>query len=155
MRSILRHTLCFSLAVGLVSGCGAAEHAAKSPGGGAPEPEPTTVEEAQAQLERARRELEGPLEKTAPTSTSAVTPSASAPPPPAADTSAAGGAPFRTPTASEDSCATPCRAMASMRRAVAAICRLAGDADARCTDAKSVLERNEARVAQCSCPKNP
>jgi hypothetical protein len=41
--------------------------------------------------------------------------------------------------------------MSSMRRAVEAICRMAGDADARCTDARKTLKDSEAKVAGCGC----
>ncbi|WP_394825228.1 hypothetical protein [Pendulispora albinea] len=51
-----------------------------------------------------------------------------------------------------DPCSTPCRALTSMRRAVEAICRLAGNADARCTDAQKTLAASEQRVASCRCP---
>jgi hypothetical protein len=38
-----------------------------------------------------------------------------------------------------------------MRRAVAALCRMAGEADARCEDAKHTLSESEQRVAACGC----
>jgi hypothetical protein len=48
-------------------------------------------------------------------------------------------------------CDTSCRAIASMRRAVAILCHLAGDLDARCTDARRILAESEQRVAACAC----
>lgn len=38
-----------------------------------------------------------------------------------------------------------------MERAVAAVCRLAGEADAKCTNAKKVLDENMVRVKACAC----
>jgi hypothetical protein len=38
-----------------------------------------------------------------------------------------------------------------MRRSVEALCRLAGDGDARCVDARGTLARSEQRVARCGC----
>jgi hypothetical protein len=38
-----------------------------------------------------------------------------------------------------------------MRRAVDAICRMAGAQDARCLDARKILKDDEARVAPCGC----
>ncbi len=48
-------------------------------------------------------------------------------------------------------CASACRAIASMRRAGAAVCRLAGDDSDRCTKAKETLTDSEKRVAACAC----
>lgn len=50
-------------------------------------------------------------------------------------------------------CSRVCRALGSMRRSVDAICRLAGDSDARCKDARGVLDKSGRRVegAGCSC----
>lgn len=50
-------------------------------------------------------------------------------------------------------CLRACQALGSMRRSVTAVCRLAGDADARCARARSVLDRSEGRIAdaRCSC----
>ena len=50
-----------------------------------------------------------------------------------------------------DSCSQSCRALSSMRRAVSALCRMTGDEDARCSDAKKTLEQSESRVARCHC----
>jgi hypothetical protein len=38
-----------------------------------------------------------------------------------------------------------------MRRAVTAICRIAGDTDARCEGAKQTLVDSESRVKTCGC----
>jgi len=48
-------------------------------------------------------------------------------------------------------CVTACRAFASLERAQLAVCRLAGDADARCTRAKSMVEESARRIARCGC----
>jgi hypothetical protein len=116
-------------------GCGPAREAAAPAAKTEAEPEPTTLEEAQAQLDRARTELGG-----AP----AAPASPMAPAPAEASSERASGY-------SADPCASSCRAIASMRRAVSAICRMAGDSDARCTDAKATLSQSEQRVASCHC----
>jgi len=48
-------------------------------------------------------------------------------------------------------CETSCKAFLSLERAAAAICRLAGDADARCTLARKTLEKNRQRISECAC----
>jgi hypothetical protein len=48
-------------------------------------------------------------------------------------------------------CENACRALASMKRAADAICRLAGSGDARCTDAQRKVESSVSRVAVCGC----
>lgn len=128
-----------------VAGCAASGAVAPAPKEAQPatEREPATIEEAQAQLDRARTDLgtapgwaAGPSTATTPgaTTTSEST------------TGAAGPAAPR-----EAACASACRAMSSMRRAVDAICRLAGQADPRCTDARRTLKDSEAKVAGCGC----
>ncbi len=44
----------------------------------------------------------------------------------------------------ESRCATACKAFASLKRAADAVCRLAGDDDARCDHAKKLVERERA-----------
>jgi len=58
---------------------------------------------------------------------------------------------FRAASASQ--CTTACRALASMRRSVDGLCRLAGDVDERCTSArKRLAEAGErVRAAGCAC----
>lgn len=51
----------------------------------------------------------------------------------------------------ESRCATACKAFASLQRAASAVCRLAGEDDARCDHAKKVVSDNSRRVAQCGC----
>jgi hypothetical protein len=48
-------------------------------------------------------------------------------------------------------CDTSCKAFLSLERAAAAICRLAGEADARCMQARKSVERNRQRIAECAC----
>lgn len=51
-------------------------------------------------------------------------------------------------------CDRVCSALGSMRRSVGAICELAGEEDARCSDARGRLDGAERRVADsgCGCP---
>jgi hypothetical protein len=155
----MRHALFACLLIGVLVP-GAAGCAANAPNAASPapraapilEPEPTTVEEAQAQLERARATIGGaPADRA---------PSAPPPPPSATTTSEAPGPQPTSPGAgpSADSgqasagpCVEACRAIASMRRAVGVICRLAGEDDARCVDAKKSLGDSEGRVSKCGC----
>jgi hypothetical protein len=160
--------------VGIVV-AGASGCAAKGAAGAArfpEEPEPTTVEEAQAQVDRARARIDA--SGLPPVATGTVTPAA---PATAAPAGPAGGAtaptsptplsqaaPTQAEAAAEASksaeeqesnvgsvCDTACHAIASMRRAVGAICRLAGPQDEKCTQAKKTLSDEEARVAGCGC----
>lgn len=129
------------LLIGGVAACGGADKAPASPatgGAAAPEPapEPRTVAEAQEQIEAAAKELAGP-DARAKSRSEESKPSSDAPRDEAAK---------RTST-----CATPCRAIRSMRRAVDALCRMTGDADPSCEGAKKTLADNEARVATCGC----
>ncbi|MBW2528040.1 MAG: hypothetical protein JRI23_27915, partial [Deltaproteobacteria bacterium] len=48
-------------------------------------------------------------------------------------------------------CRRACRALGSMRRSVAAVCRLAGADDPRCERAQGVLDRSEDRIADAGC----
>ncbi|HEY8087975.1 MAG TPA: hypothetical protein VIF09_09020 [Polyangiaceae bacterium] len=140
---------------GLVSVC-VAGCAASATGGASPttaEPaaesarEPASIEEAQAQLARARADLGGwvaPDGKSRLDSTSkepAEERKLEQPTSPATGDfrDAAGG------------CATACRAMGSMKRAVDAICRMAGEADPRCTEARKTLTDSAGRVVGCGC----
>lgn len=51
----------------------------------------------------------------------------------------------------ESRCAIACKAFASLKRAADAVCRLAGEDDARCDHAKKLVDENGRRVAQCGC----
>jgi len=141
-----------ALAAVALGGCGGAAPEAAAPSAKTPEsarstaPEPGSIEEAQAQIASARAQLGGnagpnrfapapgaaPAPEAAPMSPGSTSgPTSSPPPPPSADSSAASGG--------GDRCASPCRALASMRRAVNALCRMTGNDDARCTDANQIV----------------
>lgn len=127
-------------ALALLAACGGAAPPDKAPPRYVEE-DPKTVEEAQHQIELAASELEG-----APSADR----KAETPPAPSREPAPQGGKALST---SEDACAGRCRALASMRRAVAALCRMTGDEDERCTAARRTLESNEKRVATCGCPR--
>jgi hypothetical protein len=117
--------------------------------------EPRTVEEAQDQIARARAELAG---ATGQKREFAPPPASPPPPPPVAPSTTPASRPADAAAkaqaesgANADTCQSPCRALASMRRAVVALCRLTGDDDARCLDARKTLTESEARVASCTC----
>jgi hypothetical protein len=119
------------------------------------EGEPASIEEAQARLERARAMLGGVLSGPSAPWTGAGTTSSATPtlPPVTRSTESAqeAGKAGEDDQARRTRCATPCNAIASMRRAVEAICRMAGAGDARCTDARKTLGDSEAKVAPCGC----
>ena len=50
-------------------------------------------------------------------------------------------------------CMNACRAFASLERAATAVCRLAGDANERCSRARRVLAESEERVTACRCQR--
>jgi len=102
--------------------------------------EPRTIEEAQNQIAQAREMLSA---ETNATREMEASPRAEPPPPQGAAPSAR--------REREDSCGSPCRALASMKRAVEALCRMTGDADDRCVDAKRTLDESTGRVASCKC----
>ena len=107
--------------------------------------EPTTVDEARAQIARAEAELRGGLEgaKKAESTGTEERPKAEprSPAPPHEDKS----------LTDAPSCRTPCQALRSMRRAVDALCRMTGDADERCLEARKTLATSEVRAATCGC----
>jgi hypothetical protein len=133
--------------------------------------EPQTVEEAQKQIANLRASIDsrksaldlesGKKTSEKPPESSATTPPANTRRPPATDpakptTPGGGGTAPRddskaTSSGSEDLCVSPCRALASMKRAVDALCRMTGDADTRCVDAKKTLTDSTTRVATCKC----
>jgi hypothetical protein len=142
----------FAVAAG-ASGCAANEAGGAAPAApatqdfekskNAKEAEPATIEEAQAQLERARAALAGaPAGGPAGAATTGDLEQKKAEAP-------AGGEPAET--RGPDRCATACNAMASMKRAVDAICRMAGEADARCTTARKTADESQAKVVGCGC----
>jgi hypothetical protein len=48
-------------------------------------------------------------------------------------------------------CENACKALASMKRAADAVCRLAGDGDTRCKKARTLVKDSEGRVSVCKC----
>jgi hypothetical protein len=141
-----------------IAGCGGAAGEVGAPSAKSPEAasvnEPGSIDEAQAQIAAAQAQLgvggggggsgrfaPAPGASPAPAPAAPRSP-ATTPSPPAADTSR---------LSVEDHCGSPCRALASMRRAVSALCRMTGNEDTRCTDAKRTLVDSEGRVAPCSC----
>ncbi len=144
-------TLCLAAFATAASACGGAAPEPRAPAAQsekAAEPEPQTIEQAQAQIERARAQLEGPA------AVGAGGEAGSAAAPTVESTAPTGGAsaPAREESfAGESGCATACRAIDSMRRAVDALCRLAGEQDARCTDARRTLAGSQAKVSACGC----
>lgn len=92
------------------------------------DPDPTTIEEAVQQVERAKQALAQP------------------PVPAASSPESAGSA-----AATHDNEKEPeeCRALRSLERATKALCRLAGQDDPRCKDAAQSLEQSRSRV---KCP---
>lgn len=140
----------FVAAAAVLAACGggAEAPAAKTPAE-RPEREPATVEEAQADLDRARADLEG----TPPGASDFGRPTAPAegprPSPAAPEKATSSGA--GAPSGAMGDCARLCRALSSMQRAQAAICRMAGDEDARCVEAKKAVDDSLRRLAQCRC----
>jgi len=93
------------------------------------EPEPATLAEAEAALAKAKSNLDTLL-----------------------GTTAVGRGGSATPLASGDPrCESACKAFSSLRRAAAAVCRLAGESNERCARAKALVKANEARVSSCAC----
>jgi hypothetical protein len=111
---------------------------------------------AQAELDAARRELELALEPLARNQSSAT--GGAAPPPAAAPSrsrpaDAADEAPKSKADkkSGESSCQTACRAFQSLGRAAGSICRITGDKDERCSNARGVVSHAERRVTACNC----
>ena len=148
---------CSFVATALVACGGAAESSApKSPSsveGPAGAAEPQTVEEAQAELERARAALGAPGTGASGLA-GAAAPSAS--PPSSSTTAPAPVAPQMVPQGggaqAATTCSEVCRAVTSMHHAKDAICRLAGPTDPRCADAKKKVADGDAQAVSCSCP---
>jgi hypothetical protein len=110
-------------------------------------PQKDDLRTAEAELERARRELDSALgvRRPRPAPTSGASRGADA------DRAEAAPAPKAEKKASETGCPTACRAFSSLGRAASAVCRLAGEKDARCTRAHGMVADAEKRVAACGC----
>lgn len=91
--------------------------------------DPSTLAEAETQLTQARADLDKLLGK-------------------AGDKAGKGAERL---TQSDARCPDACKAMTSLRRAAAAVCRLAGDSADRCTRAKNIVKDSEAKLAVCKC----
>jgi hypothetical protein len=104
----------------------------------------TTLQAAETEFARVERQLDALWTPAAP----------SASPAPEAPGKAGSEAQQPEAKASDDlalRCETACKAFLSLERAAAAICRLGGEADARCTRAKSTVEKNRQRISECAC----
>ena len=150
----LRHSLFVALAASAttLAACGGGTPAARAPESATEAVvEPTSVEEAQVQIARARALLD--RQAADPPVDTEVTPPLKTPraPGPAPDRQPAGAAKASTNGSEEARCSSPCRALASMRRAVIALCRMTSEADARCVDAKRTLTESEGRITPCTC----
>ena len=110
--------------------------------------EPRTVEEAQERIARARARLEGGDAEKRPAAEPSPHAPQPAPEPPSAPQGGTSSAPRREV---ESTCASPCRALASMKRAVDALCRMTGETDDRCVEAKRTLGDSTTRVSSCKC----
>lgn len=148
--------LLLSISILGLAGCGGATDAspAKAPGQErarmAESAEPRSVAEAQEQIARARADLEAP--SSSPAAQATGTESQKAASDRHQDVRPSAGASAREEHGGiADACGTPCRALASMKRAVEALCRMTGDSDDRCVDAKRTLSESSARVSSCKC----
>lgn len=126
--------------------------------------EPTTLEQAEAELERARAELEAlGVAPAAPAAIEAAPPEA-APPPAASSEAMDDSAPHARERAEGEApsakaqqaappnpCETACRAFASLQRAKDAVCRLEQPAGDRCARAEAIVRDARARVQSCAC----
>jgi hypothetical protein len=106
--------------------------------------EPKTVQEAQDQIAQAVAELNGTA--SAGDSAKSTTPGT----PPQAEPTVPGQT-KKNADAAPDACATPCRALASMKRAVEALCRMTGEGDDKCVDARKTLATNVGKTSSCKC----
>lgn len=152
--------------VGSLAGCAAGPRMSpatpRPPAAEAPEPEPSTVEEATLQLDRGASHLERALAPKGdatvgvePGAGAGVPPSQPQQPPAPPPAQPAGGGEARPQQAQEERwrepCTEACRALASMRRAAETICRLAGPEDARCQGARRRVQEGEGRASPCGC----
>ena len=130
-----------ALAAAITAGCAASP--ARSGAQPPTEPGPATIEQAQAELARARTELGlPPSDTTTPAPQLELRKSEEK----TTDLDAT-----RREAGPDGECGNACKAMASMRRAVEAICRMAGESDPRCTDARKTLTDSASRVGACGC----
>jgi hypothetical protein len=109
----------------------------------AAEPEPRTLDEAEALLEKARADLDRLALSGAPPGASANA-SAGA----QAERSEADAQPAAK---AQSPCPSACRAFASLGRAADAVCRLDAEGGERCERARRIREDASRRVASCGC----
>ncbi|MDF3069407.1 MAG: hypothetical protein K0R38_5008 [Polyangiaceae bacterium] len=122
----------------------------------ASEPEPQTLAEAEALLEKSRAELDRlALSSEA---DAEATSGAAAPAPAPAPASAPARAESREERAdaqpqakAESPCQSACRAFSSLSRASEAVCRLEADGGKRCERARQIRDDASQRVAGCGC----
>jgi hypothetical protein len=127
--------------------CGGAARPANAP----EDTEPQTIEEAQTRIEVATHLIES----SATTTAQPAQPPTSPPSGKALGAEPGWGAENDTNARNDVErtrpCDTSCRAIVSMRRAVSALCRLAGEEDSLCADARRTLADGVRRVASCGC----
>lgn len=145
-RSLPGLSLLALLALTLVA-CGGADAGAPARTAAPPPPqeapEPRTVEEAQSQIARAADELDGRALSVKATD--------AAPSAPASEPPNGGAKTEYSADAYANRCENPCRALASMKRAVDALCRMTGESDTKCVDARKTLADNVGKTASCKC----
>ena len=111
----------------------------------------TTLDEAERALAVAEGELASLFAPPAP----AEAPAAPPPPPAAGGASAPKGAEAEAEKKPASRCELACKAFSSLGRAAEAVCRLAGEQDARCSRARGAVDDNRRRVASCGCQSSP
>lgn len=185
MKSIHRAARCAVVlsVIGLSAACSMSPKAAapSSSGEAAPPPgipgaalradeegagEPTTLADAEAQLEKARLELarlalsepvpaRAPGGSAPPSVTMTPAPSPLAPRDEArrAEKSASADAAPAAPAKEASTCETACKAFSSLARASDAVCRLDTDGGKRCERARQIREDASQRVAGCGCAR--
>lgn len=126
-------------------------------------PEPATLADAEALLEKARADLNQiALNEPAAVSASAgaAAPRTFTPAPPKATeeakrerSSAAADSPGKPEPQAAIACETACKAFASLTRASDAVCRLDADDGKHCERARQIRQDASRRVASCGCVK--
>jgi|RhiMethySRZTD1v2_1073278.scaffolds.fasta_scaffold05021_9 hypothetical protein len=121
-----------------------------------------TVEQAESAFARAEQELVALQGPPAPAASAPAAPAGGAPAEPPAEAAPAPPPPAQAPPKSEAQaekkvesapprCHSLCQAFSSLARAADAVCRLAGEADDRCTRARTSVRTHFQRVASCRC----
>lgn len=131
-------------------GGGATPSGAKEPGSYDQDREPGSIDEAKQRFDNARAQLESTPPSHVEAGQAPVDRHGTQPVSPTGAGGAGGGS--EPPQhVQETECTRLCRAFASMQRAQVALCRMAGDEDPRCAEAKKVVEDSAQRVAHCGC----